>query len=392
MVILGTAPEAATVTATTTSNNRTARARIDIPVPNAYTPGSGPPLQKLRLQPPSDSEAYIIERILLPSPGLARDGKPLPKRMTYIVGWKNQPAARLLVPVLNILDYVSPFVFEQFEFDTEMKLEERRASLEKDKQAGKKRPERPPKSHGSNIESAVVVTAESDLRRPKSGTMSLSTPTKRKIQDLEEVVDDESSSSRQEQPGYAAITAEGSPAGSQAAADAQVWAEVKHGDILVEDSESDEDSFPLIMPPETPLMSRVPNSTSEVHEAWLQPPSSSASKAAKPNPPKPNYKKPVPKIASPETEEEEWTVKRLDDMNEYIVEGRGRVRYFKVLWEGNWPPDKNPTWEPEANLPKALVKEFLKEKAEKEKARRLAKPKDTPSGLKQTKLSWPFAP
>ncbi|KAG5915680.1 hypothetical protein E4U61_004395, partial [Claviceps capensis] len=47
-----------------------------------YIPGTGPALQPPRLLPLAVSTGYIVERILLPSPGLAADGRPLPKRMT----------------------------------------------------------------------------------------------------------------------------------------------------------------------------------------------------------------------------------------------------------------------------------------------------------------------
>ncbi|KAJ3479200.1 hypothetical protein NLG97_g8384 [Lecanicillium saksenae] len=45
-------------------------------------------------------------------------------------------------------------------------------------------------------------------------------------------------------------------------------------------------------------------------------------------------------------------------MELYDVKGQGLVRYFKVRWEGDWPPEQNPTWEPEENIPDDLVREF----------------------------------
>ncbi|KAK8020883.1 chromo domain-containing protein [Apiospora arundinis] len=44
------------------------------------------------------------------------------------------------------------------------------------------------------------------------------------------------------------------------------------------------------------------------------------------------------------------------------------VRFFKVRWEGNWPPGENPSWEPEENLPPGLVKQYLKKKAKEDGA------------------------
>lgn len=398
MDLLDTARKAANGSAVTKATKRAPK--IDIPVSSSYTPGSGPPLPKLHLQPPNDSEAYIIERILLPPAGVAKDGRPLPKRMTYIVGWKNQPAARLLVPVMDILDYVSPFVFEQWEYDMEAKLDERRALLEIQKKQGKKRPGRPPKPHSSKIEPSVVATAESDLRRPKSRAMSLSTPTKRKIQEIEEdIIEDEGILQNQLQVDSAMVSSSGNSDVNEPVADAPSGGLTQLYGTGKDDSESDDESVSLVMPQETPLMSRTTQATVEVEESWLRQPSTEAARprnASTPNSAtglqaKASAKLVTPKVDSVASEEEEWTVKRLEDMNEYIVEGRGRVRYFKVLWEGNWSPDKNPTWEPEKNLPKALVKEYLKKKAIEEKLKRLKKPNDTPSSLKQTKLAWPAA-
>ncbi|KAM4062536.1 hypothetical protein HRG_011257 [Hirsutella rhossiliensis] len=49
-----------------------------------------------------------------------------------------------------------------------------------------------------------------------------------------------------------------------------------------------------------------------------------------------------------------WVVKRLENMAVYDVEGRGLVRYLQMRWEGNWPPDRNPTWESEENIPSKM--------------------------------------
>ena len=54
----------------------------------------------------------------------------------------------------------------------------------------------------------------------------------------------------------------------------------------------------------------------------------------------------------------------LDDRHRYDETNR-LVHEFKILWVGNWPPDQNPTWEPEANLPRKLVEEYRKKQARK---------------------------
>lgn len=87
-------------------------------------------------------------------------------------------------------------------------------------------------------------------------------------------------------------------------------------------------------------------------------------------------KKKAPKLSHPPKEpaaepsaepqaEEEYVVKRLED--DSVVEG---IQYFKVRWEGDWPPEQNPTWEPQDNISAKLVKAYLKRKAEKAKNRK----------------------
>ncbi|KAM4054431.1 hypothetical protein HRG_005287 [Hirsutella rhossiliensis] len=115
--------------------------RIEIPLSSKrrrYVPGSGPPLQRISILPPEDSTAYIVERILLPSLGHAADGKPLPKRMTYIIGWRDLPAARHLVPAMKILNYVSPRALEEWESNREVELAEDRRKQADEKDVGEK--------------------------------------------------------------------------------------------------------------------------------------------------------------------------------------------------------------------------------------------------------------
>lgn len=69
---------------------------------------------------------------------------------------------------------------------------------------------------------------------------------------------------------------------------------------------------------------------------------------------------PSPEVNHKPKAEHEYVVKRLEDDN--IVDG---IHWFKVRWEGDWPPDQNPTWEPQENISANLVKSYLKRKAEK---------------------------
>ncbi|KAI1086419.1 hypothetical protein F5B19DRAFT_498368 [Rostrohypoxylon terebratum] len=64
-----------------------------------------------------------------------------------------------------------------------------------------------------------------------------------------------------------------------------------------------------------------------------------------------------------------WVVSRLE--GDKLVQSHGRrTRYFKVRWEGDWPPDQNPTWEPEINIAPELVAAYFNGKAKGAAGRR----------------------
>ncbi|KAI0402778.1 hypothetical protein F4802DRAFT_338539 [Xylaria palmicola] len=75
-------------------------------------------------------------------------------------------------------------------------------------------------------------------------------------------------------------------------------------------------------------------------------------------------KRPPPDEEKEKEEEQEWEVKRIEGDNLIEVEGE-LVQYFWVRWAGKWPPGQNPTWEPEENIPEALVRNYLKGKEKK---------------------------
>lgn len=81
--------------------------------------------------------------------------------------------------------------------------------------------------------------------------------------------------------------------------------------------------------------------------------------------------------------EQDYVVKRLEA--DQVIDG---VHWFQVRWEGDWPDDQNPTWEPRENIAEKLVRQYLKNKARREadrhaKAQASAKKK---SKQKQTNL------
>ncbi|PFH63447.1 hypothetical protein XA68_10039 [Ophiocordyceps unilateralis] len=397
------------------------RGRLVVSMPSrppAYQPGSGPPLQRIRLLPPRDSTAYIVERILLPSPGPAANGKPLPKRMTYIVGWPDLPAARLLVPAMEILEYVSPRALEEWEANMELELDEDRLKLAQEQEAsGPQRKTdkkaRPP-AH-TDIESAAVAEPESDTQtRHKMSAMSLSTPKKARLEDFEGFTDyEDGSPSRQlaretawqngvdDQGDLTRVISDvqGLPTGfsdglNLQAGGASGW--LADNDDLAgihetvpwrtkqlafasntqssslqtlrggdDPSQTVSGSFTplnrnrrLLSMPEASRRSGALQPSADAMEVGTS--SKKQSKPRKKGTPAAKKAKPAPAPPVDENGQQVWVVKRIEEMQLYEVEGRGVVRYFRVLWEGDWPPDQNPTWEPEDNLPKNLVRNYFK--------------------------------
>jgi hypothetical protein len=59
---------------------------------------------------------------------------------------------------------------------------------------------------------------------------------------------------------------------------------------------------------------------------------------------------------------EEWEVKDLLD-DQWFIEQGVKVHRYLVLWEGDWPEDQNPTWEPADNVQdQGLINRYQKKK------------------------------
>lgn len=72
----------------------------------------------------------------------------------------------------------------------------------------------------------------------------------------------------------------------------------------------------------------------------------------------------TPKLSQPPPEPQppqEYVVKRLED--DAVIDG---VQYFQVRWEGDWPADQNPTWEPRANISRRLIRTYHERKRRQE--------------------------
>lgn len=427
--------------------NEPSRSRIAVPLfskPADYVPGSGPPLRPISLLPAGDSTAYILERVLLPSPGPAPSGKPLPKRMAYLIGWRDLRAASMVVPAMQVLEYVSPRTLEEFEAKLEQEVDDEKeklrdefkSGLEAPQQKKKKKRGRPP-AH-SQIKSAVVAEPVAETPTPmkprhKKGGISLSTPQKSRLADFEWLSEDEGSPSRQiaeeqfqslhgflpepEESSHVAgdtndalatrdlaHPVRGAPqaslihiAGSDTAkqkqpsaspypefpgiktpvfADGgvQTLATSKHSlpPVALSVDESNWGKQPLYLPPSSSAPSVVQTVQAVQKQAEIQNPLINFGEGAKVDQkPKQSKKRPRSEVEGAKTEAQEdngWVVERIEDVEYYEVDGIGLVRYFKVSWEGDWPPDQKKTWEPEENIPPNLVRNFFKNSRNKRRA------------------------
>ncbi|KAK0632763.1 hypothetical protein B0T14DRAFT_560419 [Immersiella caudata] len=414
-----------------------------------YVGGSGPPMQKLYLVPPRDSTAYIVSRHILPP---LKDTTPDTRRLPYyLIGWTDEPVAKLLIPCNRALEYVSPAEIEQWEAaDYERRLKEKEKEAATAKKVG--RPRKKPQS--PSLEVAVPDDALELAKRV--GGPSLSTPQKRRHRDLDEDAGESSN-----------LDAGNSSHGEsdEAAIQRQILAE----DGVAEDDagypdDTDQDSVdqPHLPAPSTAPFrsaklaqdsSRASNSTPGpsdgppaasrnkpitttsviphrpptipmIHPAFLQNPQPkktpkyplSKSKPAKtpvqqtstttkgftpiasskpqrvlsqPSTPasgsgvlsdasikrkresskKSPVGQPKEKRVKPENgkrkgkkradseepdpnlfaDNDVWVVKELLD-DRYVYQKGVKVHYYLVSWEGNWPPDQNPTWEPAENI------------------------------------------
>ena len=416
---------------TPTKSSKKPNNRIEISLRAEYRPGRGLPLPATLL-PDHDSTAYIHERILLPATGLAKDGKPLPKRMAYLIGWHDLPAATMLVPAMEILDYVSPLALEQWEYEAELELDETRRKLEaekNDKEASavatgpKKKRGRPPKH--SQIESAVVDDSEDELAGTTSfiggGALALSTPQKSRLVNFDEGLTEEEESNntptRQllgEATWGSAMDVDEDMDGEEFDAmgfDTGRYVEGNDSPDTAEEEPTQQQNFSATVSLPSATHSVTQRSSSSKSPLKLQQtpvpiPSYAAqsqtktSNTSKPPKPKTAKENPVPTAK----EDAEWEIQRIEDVQTYDVEGRGLVRYFKVRWEGDWPEDQNPTWEPEENLTPQAVRNFLKTPksrrvpgssgaagdTSKQNQRKAEENGPTPQKkkLKQTLLSW----
>ncbi|KAG5926332.1 hypothetical protein E4U53_003106 [Claviceps sorghi] len=486
-------------TPTTAKHTHTPRTRSTLVVAlrsrPSYVPGTGPALQPPRLLPLAASTGYIIERILLPSPGPAADGRPLPKRMTYIVGWPDLPAASLRVPAMDILQYVSPTALEEWEDRLEREMDEHRQHVGDETERGggdvvSQKPRRRPPAHTA-IEQPAAIESESESEfelepgpgtasHPKSQGVSLSTPKKRNLTEFEDLSDkghgrgdsqdntqddsQDNSPTKQiarellrsgdglvdrhngkiiitaidrglKSEDYIDLTACKRPStitpvplpplvtyksdnGSRPGASTSNCTIVSLGmdarssksprekeDPVVHSVEggtlsngpesgalADMDSASVVPLPPTRGSSRDQRkrraSTSQTLATSSQRRRRSESsgtrrkKQCTRTPPAQMTAAAAAAATTRQADDAAWEVERLEDMALYDVENQGLVRYFLVRWVGDWPPEQNPSWEPEDNIPPDLIRKFIK--MDKKRRAKLAashqRPPPDPSG------------
>lgn len=414
----------------------------------SYRPFSPPPLQEPTLLPPDDSTAYIIDREMQARPGVASDGKMFPLCRGYWIGWRDLAGASIFVPADRVLDYVSPYTLEQFEYAQwkALREEERRAEEEEERylnmngngaaqttkaaaapkgkalaagggKGGARRPGRPPK-HGpgpSRKEAEAIpvddAAIEEEIRKrskdqPREVGPSLSTPQKPRMLAL------------------AASAAVASGESEDAAMYKQLYGETPSEASLYESEDepprkrlrssspikgspprrrpTSPDGPPTPTPKPTRTAAPPPRQPSHItsftpirqnpvvttspttattsatpsgrHRASAKAtPSTSRKRRAdqrttpssaptsKPQHPPAKSTQPASSVHAeppPEPSDVQYEVKRIEDVADFVVNGRV-VPYYLVRWEGDWPPEQNPTWEPEENLPPTLVRKFL---------------------------------
>ncbi|KAK8027216.1 hypothetical protein PG991_004272 [Apiospora marii] len=368
--------------------------KIEIPLttkPRPYRRGDGPSMAPLSLALENDSTAFIADKFVRFLPD-----RPYKQQMHYLVRWSDLPAAALAVPATEILDYVSSRALEDYEYQLSLEedqlLEQQQQQQEQDKTRLKRprdRPARPqnlasPESQAKpaslarkrgrprrasfqpsrsllapgHVAAADIpapstpAPAPSMATTPKRGAKpSLSTPQKAfapgayaddlaeeftdEEVDLDEALTQQLSRKNEYDVGADDTTMPSSGFTPVGRAVGQ-WGPRKHSRSPEPESDRERETIAVSMPP--------PDSN----------PNSQRKKRRK-------LSKPEPKL------EPAWEVKRLEGHMITDVGGQP-VRFFKVRWEGDWPPSENPTWEPQENLPPGLVKQYLKKKARKEGA------------------------
>lgn len=516
---------------------RPRRQEIEIRLPSRkrFVPGTAPRQPRISLLPAHDSTAFIVDKVIN-STERKPDNKAQ-RRLCYIIGWTDLPAARIMIPCTTALEYVSPRTLEEWEYNDSLRREQEEwaqaveeaklLSLGMDPAEAiapaetkiKKKRGRPPRAAMLDEAPPTPVLAAEDvvlIAKKKAAGPSLSTPQKRRLQELAEMESDYDSDAAVQRQLFGDVDAD-------LDADAEQLGSAMHS--LEEGMEAhiegrDGDSLNLVQAAEQSsrgrsagqvAMSQLPGTSSQLrgiratqgqtltsstakrkrgpeelvggletasrrpispmmsldaasppsplqapppkvqkrrHDiGWderaltardgvrsqrtsldgtaqtsphASPRSSAVEPAAARRPASANTERtaalpsswepntihddeiklvPTPETAAPlakekrkgkhkpaqppeapasepkavlevpAAEEAVWEVKRLEGDRFVQDEDGTETRYFKVRWKGEWPPDQNPTWEPEENITRSLVKKYLTKKAAREAAK-----------------------
>ncbi|KAK8049600.1 hypothetical protein PG994_011330 [Apiospora phragmitis] len=360
---------------------------FEIPIttkPRTYRRGDGPPMAPLSLALENESTAFIVDKFVR-----FLQHRPHKQQMHYLVRWKDLPAAALAVPATEILDYVSPRVLEDYEYQLSLE-DDQPVGQELEKSRLKHVRDRPPKSQ----KPAESQTEPTGLVRKRGRPRRAPFHPSRSLPSHAHVAAAGSPPSPSHMPGPSLATTpkkgtKPSLSTPQKAFAPSVYADDPAEDFVsgVDEEEADLDealtqqlsrnneydagAHETGIPSSgfTPVGRAVglwgpqKHSRSPEPEGTLTPASGPPSEGS----PKSRRKK-RRKLSKPApTFEPAWEVKRLEGHRISEVDGQ-LVRFFKVRWEGDWPPSENPTWEPQENLHPGLVKQYLKKKAKAEGA------------------------
>ncbi|ROV90396.1 hypothetical protein VPNG_10027 [Cytospora leucostoma] len=177
--------------------------QFDIPIISQHLKhklGSGPPPPHVNLRLEHDTDAFIIDKIVLPLEPFTHRNDPRQRRVYYIIGWPDLLAARPVIDATKVLEYVSPRTLEDWEYQDALRREEAREAEDRATQNGrsvavttagqksgvKRKPGRPPRARMMDApppEPILDSDQEEELQRRKSGP-SLSTPRKSRLAQL----------------------------------------------------------------------------------------------------------------------------------------------------------------------------------------------------------------
>lgn len=398
------------------------RRPIEIVLPRARRDGfvrvCGPALAPLRIALKNDSTAYIAGKEVWPT---IADSGGVKLQLHYIVKWTDLPAASVLVDAHELLDYVSPRTLEDYEYQLSLERDTReeeykekaakaseakRAAVEESKHQALQ-PKAATTDTSTGTSSATPATGQKKRGRPsKADILARQKTTKSEVEVRSPMLPSGTNTSG---PSLSTPRKTLGMVADQLALDEDFEGEHGPNDEATAQQPSFDSTMlnalvgkysqrPSLVAKSPHRFSAHPTSTGKITNPlrqdsqrfgrvasaggftpaacsagkWPSPsPSPSRGPVGSPETPSSSKKAPASSRkrkrkeankAEITSDEAVWIVKRLEADTMLEVDGKMQ-RCFQVKWEGNWPPDQSPTWEPEINLPKELVRQYLKKAA-----------------------------